>query len=86
MTQLRLLHNLACGHPYNQGVGGSGQTIESLLKRGLMVWTLLRDPRLLKNRWKITHTGAEQHRAHCCRRGVDPDDLLVEEVEKKLGG
>lgn len=88
-TQLRLLHNIACGKHPHTGVngqsahGGFGQTVQSVRRRGLIVDVVPRDldgsaP------WKLTRAGAEAHRSGCCHRGTSPDDIIVEEVEEAM--
>jgi hypothetical protein len=90
-AQRRLLHNIALKKNPRVGVhgmsaqGGFGQTIESLRRRGFIRTSSFRNLDDDQHPWVITIDGAVLHQKYCCHKGTTPEDLLTDDVEKKLG-
>lgn len=91
-SQLRVLHNIACGYAPNMHItgmsahGGFQQTLSSLEGRVLIVLTSRRTEEELKFWHALTMAGIKAHRKDCCKMGRTEDDELVSEVEDALSG
>lgn len=83
-SQLRVLHNIACGYApdlHVRGLAAHGafpQTLTSLESRCL-----------IRGRFgtpELTLKGVKQHRALCCTQGLTEDDAIIHQVERQLDG
>jgi hypothetical protein len=84
-AQLKILHNMACGHDpamHIRGMAAHGafpQTLSSLERRCLIRGRFSNKP-------ELTMEGIKAHRSLCCKQGRTENDELVHQVERRLEG
>lgn len=77
-TYARILHNLC--------VGKSLGPLTTEASAFLQSKKLIKSSGFMRPVIDVTAEGVKAHRENCCKQGMDEEDVVVQEVERKLAG